>query len=151
MSQKAFSGIWESDQPFPWEASCGPWFDLEDFCPQRPFRNLRIVGGLGTQPVAVGKSEKAAQTQVGIRTNDTISLHNRANALRRHTNLLCQKILADSQWSQEYSGLRLGLFHLCIARSINGWDCPMKEATHRRQPYHDQDLRDDAMRFWVSF
>jgi hypothetical protein len=59
--QKAFSGIWISDQPFAWEVSCGPRFDLDDSLPQGPFGNLLIVGGLGTQPVAVGKPKNAHQ------------------------------------------------------------------------------------------
>jgi hypothetical protein len=79
-----------------------PRLDSRNFGAQGAFRDFRVMGRLGAQPVAVGKAEKPAQAQVGVGGNGTFTRYDVTDALRRHADLLRQSVLADPHRPQEF-------------------------------------------------
>jgi hypothetical protein len=49
------------------------WTNFFEQSPHLPFCHLSIVGNLSPQPIAVGKTEKFAQSQVCVSSNGTFS------------------------------------------------------------------------------
>jgi hypothetical protein len=90
-------------------SSASPGSDLCQFDAEDTFRDLGIVRRLSPQPVTIGKTEKSAQTQIGIGRDAPLAGHDVADALRRHADFLGQPILADAHrfqklLQQEFTG-----------------------------------------------
>src|SRR5665647_1674080 len=73
-----------------------PRLDVRELVGQSICSDLGVVGRLGTQPVAVGKAEEAAQAQVGVGGHGTPAGDDLADALRGHTDLLGEAILREA-------------------------------------------------------
>ncbi len=64
--------------------------------------NLCVMGNLGTEPVAVGQAEKAAEAQIGIRCDGTLASNNFTDALGWYIYFFGQTILAESHRFEEF-------------------------------------------------
>ena len=69
-----------------------PEFNLRQRGSQNPFRNFCVMRRLGTQPVAVGEAEKAAQSLIGISSDCALACDDIPDALRRHADFFRQPV-----------------------------------------------------------
>ena len=66
-----------------------------------PSRHFGVISRLRTKPVAIGKAEKAAESQIRVGRDAATAQDYLADALGRNANLFRQTILRQSQRLQE--------------------------------------------------
>src|SRR5690606_24468692 len=78
-----------------------PWSDLGERLREARLRNLGVIVRLQAQPPSIGEPEEAAQPQIGVRGDGAPAGDDLADALRGHTDLLRQPVVAHAQGLEE--------------------------------------------------
>ncbi len=79
----------------------GPRSDSHQFGTDCALSNLSVIGGLRTQPIAVGQAEEAAKPQISISSDPPLPCHNVSNTLGRNADFFSQAILANAHGLKE--------------------------------------------------
>lgn len=80
---------------------CGPRSDFHQCGTDCALGDLRVIGGLRTQPIAVGQAEETAKPQISISSDPSLPRHNVANTLGWNANFFRQAILANAHGLKE--------------------------------------------------
>ena len=79
-----------------------PGFDLFEYRRQLARGDLRVVRGLGAEPISVGQTEKPAESQIGIGRYRPLSRNDAPDPLCRYAGFLGEPVLADTHGFQEF-------------------------------------------------
>jgi len=78
-----------------------PWPDPSQYGTQLTFRYFSVMGNLGAQPIAAGKSKEPTQAQIRIGSNRPFPGNDSADSLCWYINFLRQPILTNPHGRQE--------------------------------------------------
>ena len=133
-------------RPLKSRRNLGPRPDLPELRLQLAPSHLYIVGGLGTKPISIGKTEEPTKPQIGIRSDGAPPQHDLPDSLSRYPGLLRQAVLRDSH------GLKK-LFLKKLTRSNGGKQAVIlfqlsdsRRSRHLRHPHRSIESRFDTGR-----
>jgi hypothetical protein len=83
-------------------SSARPRLNLRKCFAQRGLCDLGVVCHLRSEPISVGKTKKAAKTEIRVRRDGSPARHDFSHTLCGHSNFLGNTILGEPHWDEKF-------------------------------------------------